>query len=415
MKIAIISDMHFGYDYGGELENDSFDNAEEAVREAIAAGADLLLMPGDVFDSRFPRTDVLARAARVLSMPLLKANKGLKLVSCSKELKRISKRTLLRLPTIAIHGTHERRYGANTIEALENAGVLVHLHKEFICLEKDGKRIAIHGLSGIPDRDAGKELQAWNPQPVEGCTNILMLHQSISPFVYSPLEPDMLKLVELPRGFDLIIDGHLHMHGLEKANGTPLLFPGSTVITQFEENEAEGEKGFYLVDIDAPKELKMDFVPLKTSRKFFLLSIVAGPMLREKIESELGGILNKNLAKPPVVKIKITGHATDVIEQELKEIEKKYEDRLVLRLAKELESPELADKVEFLRKIREQKLSAEEIGLQLLDGNLKNLKFENSFDYERIFSMLVDGDVDNTFNVLIGEQKTLGGKYGKEK
>jgi DNA repair exonuclease SbcCD nuclease subunit len=409
MKIAVISDLHFGYGYNSELEEDSFENAEEAIETAISLGADLILLPGDIFNSRFPKTDVLARATKILVKPLIEDDRSVKLISCSKELKKISGRTLRHLPMVAIHGTHERRYGANTVETLENAGILIHLHKETIYLEKDGIRLAIHGMSGIPERYAKQSLQEWNPNPMEGYVNMLVLHQSIGPFIYSPLEPAMLKLSDLPKGFDLIVDGHLHVHGIEKVDGTPLLFPGSTVITQFEENEAEGEKGFYLVDIGAEKELNIEFVPLKSSRKFFLREIPAGAQLRERIEKEIDSILssNSNLIKPPLVKIKITGSSSEVIEQELKEIEKAYSDRLLLRLVKKLESPELAKKVEFLRKVREEKLSVEEMGLKILKGILDELKFTGNFDYERVFGMLVDGKVENAFNILTGEQKTL--------
>ncbi len=409
MKIAVISDLHFGHGYNSELEQDSFGNASEAMHTAISLGADLVLMPGDIFDSRFPKTDVLSRATKILVKPLLENDSGIKLISCSKELKKISNRTLRHLPIVAIHGTHERRHGSNIIEALENAGILIHLHKETICLEKDGVRIAIHGMSGVPERYAKQTLQEWNPQPMEDYANMLILHQSIDPFIYSPLEPAMLKLSDLPKGFDLIIDGHLHVHGIEKADGTPLLFPGSTVITQFEENEAEGEKGFYMIDIDAEKELDIEFVPLKNNRKFFLREIVAGDSLRERIEKELDGILSTadSFGKQPLVKIKITGSSSEVIEQQLKEMEKKYADSMLLRIVKKLENPELAKKVEFLRKVREQKLSVEEMGLQLLKDNLDELKFAGSFNHERIFGMLVDGSIDNAYNVLTGEQKTL--------
>ena len=72
-----------------------------------------------------------------------------------------------------------------------------------------------------------------------------------------------------------------------------------------------------------------------------------------------------------------------------------------------MENPELAKKVEFLRKVREEKLSVEEMGLRLLKENLDELKFAGSFNHERIFGMLVDGSIDNAYNLLTGEQKTL--------
>lgn len=422
MKIAVISDSHFGYAYGSELEEDSFENAEEAVKKAIDADSDIILLPGDVFDSRAPRTPVWVRAIRILTMPLMaeRADDNVAgFVSSTKELKKISQRTPRRIPVIAIHGTHERRGDdANAIHALENAGVLIHLHCETIVFEKDGVRVAVHGMSGVPDRYAKRVLEEWKPQPLPGCVNILMLHQSIDPFVYSPLGAVSLKLEDLPKGFDLIIDGHLHGAGRESAGGTPLIFPGSTVITQLEKSEAQTEKGFYELDVGVDeggnKKIDFNFHALQNCRKFFFEEIetaAADGNLKDRIEKKLDELLNKNFTKRPIVKLRIKGRESDVIEQELKEMERKYGDRAILRFVKELESPEMAEKVEFLRNLREQKMSAEEIGLNLMQKNLEELGFSSGFDSEKIFRMLVDDAVENAFSILTGEQRTLE-KFG---
>ena len=106
MKIAVLSDFHFGHAYSSELEDDSFDAVEEALDRI---DADFILVLGDVFDSRVPKTATWAKALRVLSKPLLKESSGLKIVETNKELKKISNRTLNHVPVVAIHGNHERR------------------------------------------------------------------------------------------------------------------------------------------------------------------------------------------------------------------------------------------------------------------------------------------------------------------
>jgi DNA repair exonuclease SbcCD nuclease subunit len=361
------------------------------------------------------------RAIRILTMPLMaERTEGdvTRFVSSTKEIKKIAQRTLQHIPVIAIHGTHERRGDdTNAIHALENAGVLIHLHCETIVFEKDGMRVAVHGMSGVPDRYAKRVLEEWNPQPLPGCVNIFMLHQSIDPFVYSPLGGVSLKLEDLPKGFDMIIDGHLHCAGRESANGTPLIFPGSTVITQLEKNEAQTEKGFYELDVgideSGNKKIDFNFYALQNSRKFFFEEIdvdalsEAGENLKDRIEKKLDELLNKSFTKRPIVKLRIKGKESDVIEQELKEIERKYGDRAIIRFVKELESPEMTEKVEFLRNLREQKLSAEEIGISLMHKNLEELRFGSRFDAERIFRMLSEDSAEAAFNILTGEQKTL--------
>lgn len=406
MKIAILSDFHFGYAYNTELEDDSFENADEAVSKAL--DSDLILIAGDIFDSRLPKTSVWARAIKILVKPLLKESTGVKLVSCSKDLKEISKRTLSHLPVVAIHGTHERRGGGeiNVIQALENAGILIHLHEDTIIFEKDGLRVAIHGMSGVPERYAKGVLYKWNPKPMENCFNILVLHQSIEPYVYSPLEPPSLNLSNLPKGFDLIVDGHVHIANQEKIGNSVMLFPGSTIVTQLEPNEALAEKGFFEIKVN--ESLKIEFKGLEKNRKFFYEELkLANTSTREQIDKRIKSFLAKGFVKPPLIKLKLIGKETEVFDQELRDIERKYSGQAIISFAKELESPEIAKKIEFLRSLREQKFSVEEIGLQILKRNLEKLEFGSAFDYDNVFKLLSDGEVERVFNILIGEQITL--------
>lgn len=407
MKIAILSDSHFGYAYNSESENDSFENAEEAMEKATKS--DLILIAGDIFDSRLPKTSVWANAIKVLIKPLLKENAGVKLVSCSKKLKEISRRTLYHIPVIALHGTHERRSkgDVNAIEALENAGILIHLHEDTIIFEKDGVKVAIHGMSGVPERYAKDVLYHWSPKPVENCFNILLLHQSIEPYIYSPLDPPTLSLSNLPKGFDIIVDGHIHASGQEKLDGTTVLFPGSLIVTQLEQNEASTEKGF--LEIEVGKEVKVEFNKLEKNRKFFYVEVSLDENIPvvDQLENKIKGILTEKFERAPLIKLKIIGKDTDVLDQELRDLERKYADRAIIRFVKELETSEITQKIEFLRNLREQKLSVEEIGLNIFKKNLDELEFNSVFDYDTVFKLLSEKETEKTFNILLGEQKTL--------
>jgi DNA repair exonuclease SbcCD nuclease subunit len=414
VKISILSDFHFGFAYNSELENDSFENAEEAVQKAL--DSDLILLAGDIFDSRLPRTGVWAKAIKVLVKPLLIENTGVKLIQSSKQLKEISKRTLNHLPVVSLHGTHERRSKdeTNVVETLENAGLLIHLHCHAVVFEKDGIKVAVHGMSGVPERFAKDVLYQWGPKPIEGCFNILMLHQSIEPFIYSPLDPPSLNLSNLPKGFDLIVDGHLHLSGQEKVNNTLILFPGSTITTQLEKNESGAEKGFYKIELG--DEPKINFIPLVNGRKFFYEEIkVESGSLREQIESKIKDILDKNFAKKPIIKLRIFGNEAEVLNQELRDIERKYSGQAIINFAKELDTPEVAKKIEFMRNLREQNLSVEDIGNQILKKSLEELKFDSAFDYEQAFNLLSENQADRFFNILIGEQETLNNVLKSER
>ncbi len=409
MKISVLSDLHFGYAYNSELENDCFDNAEEAVERSL--DSDLIILGGDIFDIRAPKTQTWGKSLKILSKPLLKENPNIKLVDTDKQLKEISKRTLNHIPVVAIHGNHERlvKGEVNTVEALENAGLVIHLHLNTIVFEKDGVKVAIHGMSSVPERYAKEVLDKWNPNPVEGCINILLIHQSIDPYVYSPLEPPSLSLSNLPKGFDLIINGHLHGHNIEKLDGTILMMPGSTVITQFEKNEAMTDKVIGKITID--NEIKAEFVPLETNRKFYYeeFDVEQSTLtLREQVERRLTQIIySTDHKKKPLIRMKLKGKDTNISDQDLRNIESRLSDKSILILVKELESVELTEKRELLRNLREQKLSVEELGLNLLKKNLEELGMENDFDYDTMFHLLSEDQTESALSILLGHQATL--------
>lgn len=407
MKISILSDIHFGFGYGSDVEDDSFDNAEEAVEKAL--DSDLIILTGDIFDTRVPKTSVWARAIKTLVKPLLKENSGVKLIESTKELKEISRRTLNHIPVLALHGNHERRAKGeiNAVEALENAGILIHLHLNTIIFEKDGVKVALHGMSSVPERFAKDTLQQWNPKPVENCYNILLLHQNIDPYVYSPLEPPSINLDNLPKGFDLIVNGHIHRNVFEKIGNSHFIIPGSTVITQMEKNEAATPKGIVKVNIE--NGIRVSFIPLENSRKFFYEEVEANSskLISQQIEEKIDSALKSSFSKRPLIKIKIKAHESQVFDRELREIEKKYIDRAILSFVKELESMEITRKLEFLKNLRENKLSIEEIGLNILKQNLQEFSFGGSFDYDHLYKLLSEDETDRAFDILLGQQTTL--------
>jgi len=162
MRISILSDFHFGYGWNTRLEDDSFQNAKEAISKCL--DSDLILIAGDIFDSRNPRTETWARTLKILSRPLLSENKGIKLVDrINKDLPEISKRTLSAIPMLALHGTHDRRSKdqTNVIEALEQTGFLIHLHCNGLVFEKNGQKVAIQGYKACQVSRKDTQNKSW--------------------------------------------------------------------------------------------------------------------------------------------------------------------------------------------------------------------------------------------------------------
>lgn len=325
MKISIISDTHFGYKWGEEREEDTFENAREAFEKNL--DSDLIILPGDIFDRKIPRQEVLDNAADILSI----AMDGERTVKPDRDLGMHGNG----IPLVAIHGTHERRPESytNPIELMDNTGHLYHLHNDRVEFEKDGEKVVVHGMSGVPEKYAPKVLEKFNPEPVEDAFNILVLHQSIEGFVYTG-DGEHLKLEDLPEGFDLIIDGHIHWYNIERFPGEkPLVFPGSTVTTQMRKVEAEKSKGFLRLDTE---EEELEFEPLEKPRKVFYIEIDADGREWKKVKKEiLEELKDIDAEKKPLVNLKITGEVEGRVNP--REIKDSFESEFFLNVNSSLE------------------------------------------------------------------------------
>lgn len=289
MKVSVISDTHFGYKWGEERGEDAFENAREAFERSLES--DLIIVPGDVFDRKIPKQEVLDRATDILSIPM----GGKRTVTANRPIKMHGDG----IPVVAIHGTHERRPSSytNPIELMEKTGHLVHLDCENIVFEKDGEKVAVHGMSGVPENQAPRKLREWGPEPVEDAYNILVVHQSIEGYVYT--DGDCLEKDDFPDGFDLVIDGHIHWHSRDDN----LVFPGSTVTTQARKIESEIPKGFLeletlsneleFVELESPREVK--YVELEVEGESWT-------EIKEMVKEAVGELRGK-----PIVNLKITG------------------------------------------------------------------------------------------------------------
>ncbi len=393
-----------GYDFGGPRGEDSFLALEEIMERAKEA--DLILMLGDIFDTRVPKPEVFARAARILGQAQNFGPSKAKLISLNgKEEKEISPSALRGVPIVAISGTHDRRsrHLVNPVQALEHAGLLVNLHCATAVFEIDGEKVAIHGLSGVPERYAKDVLQSWNPAPVKDAKNIFLMHQSIEPYIYSPLEPPSLKLEDLPIGMNLYLLGHMHWRDQRNFRGAQLVLTGSTIFTSIHKTEAEQlRKGFWISDGNLA-----EFIPLKNGRKVFWQELYYTENTKAELERALFSLPQQDGGLLPIINIKVKGKLpAGVSAPNFSDLEQKYSGKGIIRINKNLEAEDFQEQIELLHALREARLSPEEQGLKLLAENLKQANC--GIRAEEIFDLLVDGNSDLIFNVLAGKQKTLG-------
>jgi DNA repair exonuclease SbcCD nuclease subunit len=397
MRIAILSDCHLGYAWGEIRGQDSFAGLTEALERS--KDADLILIAGDLFDSRIPKPEIFARAAKILSKSRERECGTRLLETHNKQQHEISSLAFKGIPIVAIHGTHERRARqlVNPVQALEHAGLLIHLHCASAVFEIDGKKVAVHGMSGVPERYAKDVLLGWDPKPVQGAINILMLHQSISPYIYSNLEPPSLGLENLPGGFDLYVLGHMHWHELKRFRGTNLLLPGSTSPTVIRRAESGQSKSIFCYDGNLLERLQ-----LTSQRRIIWHDFGFHRTVIDDIKAELSKIQRSD--KKPIVVIKIRGTIpADCQIPNFAELEERFADLAIIHINKALQTESFEQQVRLLRELREKALSPEQSGLALLAENLKQAGC--NLNAEEIFELLVEGQVDMIFDLLLkGEQ-----------
>ena len=408
MKVAIFSDTHLGFGFGTDRYAESFENAKHAVELCLAHSPDIILIIGDIFDSDIPTQETWHRTFPIFS-PIKEQKRDAKL----KRVKNGKEETinLSHIPVVAIHGTHEYRGKdfKNALEVLESAGCLVHLHANYVEFSKGDETLVVHGLGGVPEKKALDALQLWNPKPKENCTNILLLHQSLKDFL--PFDDEMiatLAIENLPHGFDLIINGHLHWNSETKDNGIRLLLPGSTIITQMKKLEAGQEKAVCIYDTET-KEIKT--FPLPNQRKLFYGKIKfysASPQeikktVEEKLNAFLSSVPQSTGQKKPLIRIKISGTlAKGVAPSDISfaEIEENFGERAILSIGKDLGITSFKKKMEELRELQNTKKSLPSIGIDILEKNLAETAFNNAFDTKRIFDLLAAGELDTVVELL---------------
>jgi len=413
LKIGVISDLHLGGKWGTPLEDDSFRQANEAIEKILQAKAQLILVLGDIFDTRIPRQEVWARAMRILALPLSVGKSDLKFrEAVGKKPEEISKISMMGVPVVALHGNHERRVKGliNPVEALEAAGFLIHLHANAVVFDTPAGRLAIHGLSNVPERHAKNVLSVWNPRPIDGAHNILILHQAIGQYVYSSEESPSLSLEDLPRGFDIYLCGHVHCRAEAQAHGRPLLIPGSLVRTQLLQAEAQLPKGFYLMEIG--EGIRYEFVELQNVRDFYYEEMKFENADVAKLNSGVRSKLNELLQKPrrnpdqlPLVRLKLKGTLAKGVsrgdfEQTL--IANEFADRAIVYIDKdELTAPGVEEKVKFLRDLREHHQPVDEMAMRLLEVNLREMGYNQMLDFRMIYDLVAEDRLDEAFSKVI--------------
>lgn len=366
MKLAILSDFHLGYD---RFFEDAYAQALEAL-ESAASLADAILIPGDIFDNRAPRPEVLAQGINIFRNLAGKQWNARVLEYNGK------KKVYSNVPILAIPGTHERRSqeAENAVQLLSLAGLLVDISEATVILGKGEDKVAVYGLGGVSDERVKEVLEKLDPTPVKGTFSIFMFHQSI--YELLPFSKDFLAFGSLPKGFDLYVDGHIHNMVEKSVDGKPFLIPGSTVLTQLKEAEQE-PKGFFIFDTATGKH---SFHKIN-SRKFVFLRLditgMSASSIREKISASVEKVVSGSAAKP-IIRIALEGKAengqTNTLD--IQELAKRFEGTAILDISKSgLDEKEIRAIGEDVRKGVLENISIRDYGMSIFLEKLKKGKY----------------------------------------
>ncbi len=388
MKLAFVSDFHLGYN------DDALEQARAGLRKAKEV-ADAIICPGDLFDTRVPKQEVLHDSIKLFS-----EFQGCNAVKVSVITNEGITQTFN--APLAIYGNHDRRAKglSNPLHLLDSAQLALNFHTKKILLEKDGERVVIQGLGGLPDSMAKEALKLVDFKPEKNAFNVFVFHQSV--YEVAPVDETFLSINDLPAGFDLYVDGHIHWPNQLNQGGRMLLLPGSTVVTQLKEKESEG-KGFYLYDTLAKT---FEFIKIKPRPFYFKqlqFSNASISQVEEQVRREAGHFASIS-AKPPLIKLKLRGTLSNGLPAsslDLSAIEKEFADKAVLSIDKEFDgASDLKEKIEFLRKLQSEKKSVRELGAEILRQKMSSTNSAIKGREEQFFELLAEAKVEDALAQL---------------
>ncbi len=358
MKIAITSDFHLGYN------EDSFTQARNALKKA--AEFDIILICGDLFDSRNPSQETIYEAVKMLA----ETKKRLKHLDITQNEAKLDN------APIVIPGTHERKSkgSPNIIQILHESGLIINTH----AVKTRVENISIQGMTGVPDDIASEALKAMNFNPDNGFFNIFLMHQVIKD-TGEQNGFEGISTRDLPKGFDLYCNGHVHHHSIY----SNIIMPGSTVVTQMKKSET-GAKGFYVYDSETKKT---EFQEITTRRLFvgeINLENTTVSEIKKKIEEEV----EKTPALIPIPMLRVVVNAT-LKNKEETDLNIKTQ-RVLLTLDKNISTNTLKDKISQLRNRDYKTAKAKAI-------EIVGRKFEKG---DELFEALEEGELEKAIRLL---------------
>jgi DNA repair exonuclease SbcCD nuclease subunit len=308
-RILLVADTHLGFDlpFRPRIERrrrgpDFFANFEAALDRALRHEVDVVVHAGDLFY----RSRVPTALVQMAMEPMVRvANAG--------------------VPVLIVPGNHERSQIPNHLWGVHPG---VHIFDRPRTYEFN-----IHGLnlafSGFPFtrkiRDKFPSLvEDTGFKDVGADVHLLCLHQTVEGAKVGTVNytfrsgPDVIKGADIPRGFAIVLGGHIHrsqvlrndLRGRELA--APVVYPGSVERTSFAERDEA--KHFVIVQIADTGAIGGELVDIS------FMPLPARPMVNlainpeEMDEAKMSGHLRQRfleLDPDSVVRVQVEGEVPD--------------------------------------------------------------------------------------------------------
>ena len=233
MKYAHLADLHLGSWRDEKMRTLSTNAFLIAIDQCIEENVDFILFAGDLFNTSLPALDTL------------------KIVT--KKLKELHDK---QIPLYVIPGSHDfSPSGKTMIDVLENAGLLINVHKgevidkslhlKFTTDQKTGAKITgILGRRGLLDRNYYENLVLEETESYK----IFMFHTSVTELM--PIDLEMVEsqpLSTFPKGCHYYAGGHIHHPNLVETEDYVASYTGSLFPVNFHELEKFGRGGYYII------------------------------------------------------------------------------------------------------------------------------------------------------------------------
>ena len=282
-RVVHTGDTHLGYQqyHSPTRRQDFLDAFRQVVDDAIAEEVSAVVHAGDLFHDRRPALPDLLGTLSVL--------------------RRLSEAGI---PFLAVVGNHESTRGGQWLDLFERLGLATRLGSAPEVVDD----VAFYGLDHVPPSKRDGLDYAFDPH--EAASAVLVAHGLFTPFAHADWETEAV-LAEATVDFDAVLLGDNHAPGVERVDGTPVTYCGSTERVSAAERDG---RGYNLVSFEGAVDIRRRAVE---TRPFVFVEVALAESEGEERVRE--AVRQYDLADAVVI-VEITGDGDPVTPASIEEL-----------------------------------------------------------------------------------------------